>query len=239
MNEAEFYVGYSPRAPRPVGRLMGLAAVVCVVLAIGLAAALSANQEEFAPSHFDFGVYRTYVGVMISEPVPMLLDGPRAYLLAGPGKHGISDHVRPMQGRRVEIRGSLAENGPDALIEVDPSQIRTGEAAPVPVRLALGPASLKGEIVDSKCHFGVMNPGRGKVHRDCAVRCISGGIPPALLVRNLSGQTTIVLLAGSDLARQVLPMVAVPVQVSGQLYRIGNKTLLETDVTAITRAKVE
>ena len=239
MKEPDFYVGYSPRAPRSLGRLMRIAAVVGVVLAIVLAVALSANQEEFAPSHFEFGVYRTYVGVIISDPLPMLVDGPRAYLLAGPGKHGISDLVRPMQGRRVEIRGSLAENGSDALIEVDPSHIRTGEVAPVPLRVALGPVSLTGEIVDSKCHFGVMNPGRGKVHRDCAVRCISGGIPPALVVRNLNGQTTIVLLAGPDLPRQVLPMVAEPVKVSGQLYRIGNKTLLDTDVTAITRVRLE
>jgi hypothetical protein len=28
--------------------------------------------------------------------------------------------------------------------------------------------TLTGEIVDSKCYLGVMNPGQGKVHRDCA-----------------------------------------------------------------------
>ena len=38
--------------------------------------------------------------------------------------------------------------------------------------------TLIGEIVDSKRYLGVMNPGNGKVHRDCAVRCLSGGIPP-------------------------------------------------------------
>jgi len=40
-----------------------------------------------------------------------------------------------------------------------------------------GEFDLVGEIVDSKCYFGNMNPGNGKVHRDCAVRCMSGGIP--------------------------------------------------------------
>ena len=28
------------------------------------------------------------------------------------------------------------------------------------------------------CFLGVMKPGRSKPHRACAVRCISGGIPP-------------------------------------------------------------
>ena len=43
---------------------------------------------------------------------------------------------------------------------------------------------LRGEIVDSKCYLGVMNPGEGTVHRDCAARCLSGGLPPMLVVRS-------------------------------------------------------
>jgi hypothetical protein len=35
----------------------------------------------------------------------------------------------------------------------------------------LGEFDLVGEIVDSKCYLGNMNPGNGKVRRDCAVRC--------------------------------------------------------------------
>ena len=36
----------------------------------------------------------------------------------------------------------------------------------------LGPVELTGEIADSKCWLGVMNPGEGTVHRDCARRCL-------------------------------------------------------------------
>ena len=41
---------------------------------------------------------------------------------------------------------------------------------------------IKGEIIDPKCYFGVMKPGGGKVHKSCAIRCISGGIPPIFKV---------------------------------------------------------
>ena len=52
-----------------------------------------------------------------------------------------------------------------------------------------------GELVDTKCFLGVMRPATGKVHRGCAVRCLSGGAPPALLVRDEQGNGVALLLA--------------------------------------------
>jgi hypothetical protein len=52
--------------------------------------------------------------------------------------------------------------------------------------------------VDTKCFLGVMHPATGKVHRVCAVRCLSGGAPPALLVRDEQGNSTALLLADSN-----------------------------------------
>jgi hypothetical protein len=51
--------------------------------------------------------------------------------------------------------------------------------------------NLRGEIVDTKCYLGVMTPGEDKVHRGCAVRCISRGVPPAFLVRDASADSRI------------------------------------------------
>ena len=45
-----------------------------------------------------------------------------------------------------------------------------------------GETRLKGEIYDPKCAFGAMKPGFGKPHRSCAIRCISGGVPPILRI---------------------------------------------------------
>ncbi len=43
-----------------------------------------------------------------------------------------------------------------------------------------------------------MRPATGKVHRACAIRCLSGGIAPGLLVRNQGGDGVVFLLAGRD-----------------------------------------
>ena len=83
---------------------------------------------------------------------------------------------------------------------------------------------LTGEIVDSKCYFGVMNPGNGKVHRDCAVRCISGGIPPAFLVRDANGQTVTLLLA--NWKPELLNHIAEPITIRGRLSRSSGRLTL-------------
>jgi hypothetical protein len=69
-----------------------------------------------------------------------------------------------------------------------------------------------------------MNPGAGKVHRDCAVRCISGGIPPAFLVRDSSGNLVTLLLA--NWKRELLEHVAEPVAIRGRLSRSAGRLTL-------------
>jgi hypothetical protein len=43
-----------------------------------------------------------------------------------------------------------------------------------------------------------MKPGFGKPHRSCAVRCISGGVPPILRIKDEKGETNYLMLIGSD-----------------------------------------
>jgi hypothetical protein len=102
----------------------------------------------------------------------------------------------------------------------------------------LGQVTLSGEIVDSKCYLGVMNPGNGKVHRDCAVRCISGGIPPAFSVKDAEGRPKILLLAGADgrqLNREVLDFVAEPITIRGRLTRAGETYILWAEPSSFVR----
>jgi len=83
-----------------------------------------------------------------------------------------------------------------------------------------------------------MNPGEGKVHRDCAARCISGGAPPAFVVRDASGEAQILLLVGSDgrkLNREVLAFVAEPIEVSGELARSGSNLILKAESVTFRR----
>ena len=104
----------------------------------------------------------------------------------------------------------------------------------------LGPVTLRGEIVDSKCYLGVMNPGNGKVHRDCAVRCISGGAPPAFVARDAEGDSRVLLLVGSDgrqLNREVLSFVAEPIEVTGELLRSGANLILKAEPSRFRRVE--
>jgi hypothetical protein len=89
--------------------------------------------------------------------------------------------------------------------------------------------TLTGEIVDSKCFLGVMNPGEGHVHRDCARRCLSGGIPPMLVVRDGRGGEQLVLLVSEDgepIGRQLTRVAGRPVTVTGQLAHQGDQFVL-------------
>ena len=102
----------------------------------------------------------------------------------------------------------------------------------------LGRQTLKGEIVDSKCYLGVMNPGQLLPHRACAIRCISGGIPPVLLVRQTNGAATYLLLvsaAGRPVNQQVLDLVAEPVQITGEVERQGRLLILRADPSTYRR----
>jgi hypothetical protein len=234
MND-EFYVGYVPKAPRALGRIV--ARIVTGILVVGVVAGalLIFGQPPFAASKFGYGEYREYVGVVEEWPHPILVTDRASFLLVGTGKHGLSETVKGLQGKRVSLKGSLIERVPDRMIEVlsgsvavTPQQAHTERQSVV----NLGPATLRGEIVDTKCYLGVMNPGERKVHRDCAARCISGGVPPALLARDATGDARIVLLIGEDsraLGREALPFVAEPLEISGDLLRVGSMLTLKAD----------
>ena len=113
-----------------------------------------------------------------------------------------------------------------------------GEAGEEATEEEVGEVVLRGEIVDSKCYLGVMNPGSLKGHRACAIRCISGGIPPVLLVRQEDGTARyfVMVLEGGGMANDtVLPYVAEPVEVKGRLVRNRSREVLYLGEGAITR----
>jgi hypothetical protein len=114
------------------------------------------------------------------------------------------------------------------MVEVVPGSVRAMKRGPAVVSVnTLGEETLTGEIVDSKCYLGVMNPGRTKVHRDCAARCISGGIPPAFVTTD-----GFYLLVGGDgrpLQHEVLGWVGETIQVRGEVLRSGETLILRAE----------
>jgi hypothetical protein len=244
MTLEEFYIGYLPQAPPRLSRTMRRVVLALLSLVVILAVALVLGQARFPASVFEFQKYRDFDGVLREHPYPSLLvSRPGAvstYLLVAGGKHGAAELVKGFDGQPVHLKGSLIYRDGSNMLEVVANSVQASKNAPVPVpeSIDLGVVKLAGEIVDSKCYLGVMNPGNGKVHRDCAARCISGGIPPALTVKDASGISQTVLLAGSHglpLNHRLLDFVAEPVEVSGRLSRSADTLILETNPSSIRR----
>ncbi len=186
-----FYVGYHPAAPAPLARFNRTAIVTMLVLSGGLIGAFAFAQRTFDPSHYEFGAPRVVSGTLRAAPFPILEvdsgSSVRQYLLAGAGKFGAQRIVAAFDGRRVRVEGQLAYRGNGRLLEIASVTPADGATLGPEPLIDLGSFRLEGEIVDSKCYLGVMNPGRGKTHRGCAARCLSGGMTPLFAARNFNG----------------------------------------------------
>jgi hypothetical protein len=180
----EFYIGYESAMPAQLAVLIRRIACGFVALALVMPAVLVSTEAPFATAVFEYGHVRTFSGRIAEFPYPALIaadaaSADRGYWLVGPGKHGAEDIVRGRDGQLVQLSGSLIARDGDAMIEVVPDSVivagGTNRIAPLRSR---GVVTIEGEIVDSKCYLGVMKPGEGPTHRDCAVRCLLGRIPP-------------------------------------------------------------
>jgi hypothetical protein len=98
--------------------------------------------------------------------------------------------------------------------------------------------TLRGEIIDPKCYLGAMKPGGGKTHKACAMRCISGGIPPMLVTRDLDGRETFYLLVtenGCVANEAAYPFVGDQVEMTGRLQQQDDMLVLAVSPNSIRR----
>lgn len=245
----DFYVGYLPHAPPHVGRFVRLAVTLLLVGTAALAGLIALLQEPFDPGRFEFGTERSFAGVLAEKPYPLLLAPPsdpsrgaaETLLLAYPGKHGAA--VAGLEGRAVTLRGSLVDGEDRRMISLARGGVAVADlpewALAMPEPQPLGRVSLVGEIVDSKCYLGVMKPGRGRPHRGCATRCLSGGIPPLFVVETEAGERSTLLLvdsAGQPLGDRLRGFVAEPIAVEGTLERRGDLLVLAADLDSLRPA---
>ena len=237
----DFYIGYLPHAPKSIaahGRKF-----IFTALALSALSALLfvVYQSSFAFSVFEFLQPRVFAGVISAEPYPALLvTRPGAsgslptfsrYYLVAEGKHGAQEEIANYAGQHVKLRGTLIYREEQTMLELVAGSIAPlaeSQAASAPQ--LLGTFTLTGEIVDSKCFLGVMNPGEMKTHRACAVRCIAGGIPPILITRGEEVHYFMLLsAAGRAVNEQVLEMVAQPVRITGEVWQYDNVLALRAD----------
>ena len=245
MND-DLYIGYETFMPSSLAQRVRMAAGSLILLALGLSGVLVFSQARFAQATFEFLQTRTFEGRLVEYPYPALVVPDSSalplttYWLVGPGKHGASDLVKGRDGQMVRLSGSLIERDGDRMIEV-PSRdalVTLDSHAVIPLEPlhSLGPIVVRGEIVDSKCHLGVMKPGEGATHRDCAVRCLLGRITPMFApARNEAwiGRLALVNPDGRPMNESLDRLVARPVEIHGDLLSRGPLRFLATTMSAV------
>lgn len=257
MND-EFYIGWEAKAAPGIGKTVRKIVCALLLLALLVPVVFAVSQRMIGVSVFEWGNLKSFSGVLRTTPYPHLLvprpgnaDGQShfsTYYLVAPWKFGLDrEAIAPLDGKNVTLKGTLIYRGNQTMIETKPDWIsvapldaaRTAQRA-IPTSEKLGKQTLVGEIVDSKCFLGVMNPGQLTPHRACAIRCISGGVPPVLLVRQKDGPAIYLLLVSADgkpVNKQVLDLVAEPVEITGEVERQGELLILKANPATYRRLK--
>lgn len=247
MTDCPFYVGYVARSAQAVARFIRPRLTLLAVSLAALSVLAAAAGAPLGNGRFEYGTVRSFEGRIIESPYPVLAvrraEASRAawsyYLLAGPGKHGAGAEVAGLDGKTVRLTGTAAHRDGETLIEVAarPDTL-PGDSQPLDSLIALGSVTLSGEIVDGKCHLGVMVPGEGPTHRGCAVRCISGGAPALFVAHDTAGTSFRFLLVDPELepvGRRVLGVVATPLRITGQAFRRGDLYYLAAEPSTYDR----
>lgn len=226
----ELYVGYLPAAPPGYAHFVRRVVTGLLVGATALAATFAALQAPFDRGSFDLGREHEASGTVRAHPAPMLVAAPGSTaapsataLLVRAWKHGAAADAAALDGHRVTLRAHRVASPHGEMLQLVPGSVQDhGASGSAPTHEALGRFRLRGELVDSKCYLGVMKPGRGKPHRGCAARCLSGGIPPLLLVEDRDGERVALLVAthdGTPLPRALLDHVGESIELEGEVSR--------------------
>ena len=253
--ESDFYIGWQAEAPPSFRKAVRQTVIALVVIVPILAGLLVWQQRGFSGAVFEYGRLTTLEGELIRTPVPFLWvpvkqtagNAPlfERILLIGYNKRGADSTLNQWEakqgslaGKTLTVSGTLIYHDGKAALELtEETDALVNVSAPVQKQVTakpveLGMVTLTGEITDPKCMLGVMKPGEGRPHRSCAVRCIAGGIPPLLSVRNGGNRANYYLLVGptgQPLNASILTDVGQPVQLSGRLKQADNWLILYID----------
>jgi hypothetical protein len=230
-DESPFYVGYG-KFPVPLRSLYVVLAVGLLVLSVGVSYFVSSNQEQVGDGVWNLAEQTEIEGFLTVDPYPVIHQrgkNPRSVILVVQGKKSADDFAKLLENRRVRARGFEIARGGWTILELTGEEaIEAIDETTIAYRVPsedLGPVTLTGEIVDSKCFLGVMKPGYGKVHRACASLCLLGGMPPMLVSKNSAGEKLGYVVThhdGQSASRALSSIVAVPVTVNATAERRGD-----------------
>ncbi len=222
---ADFYIGYETGIPATARSSVrrAVATAMAALLLGGLTVVTS--QSPLPQARFDFGARDAFRGVARLDPEPALETASGRLLIVAPGKRSAASLVGPFVDQVVTLKGAIIERGALKLVEVVPGSILPSPGAAVavvaPALVDAGEVSVVGEIIDAKCYAGVMNPGEGVVHRDCARACLRGGLPAMLVVGTPGGIDALFALesaSGTGVAAAIAGFAGRPVRVTGRAF---------------------
>ena len=247
----EFYVGYSNSIGKRTKRLLRKYVLLVFLLVVVVGAAFSYFQNTAANSSFEFDTSTSVTGIYYEAPYPMLRVtlAPGEFkdiVLLGFGKYGANPYLEQIRhkgqelvNKKLTINGNLIYYNGKTLLQIDEStelKVEENTGSDIAEANSLGVQSLEGEIVDPKCYFGVMKPGYGKIHRSCAARCISGGIPPVLVSwddQNTPEYFLLTDLKGNPINQDIIPYIGQPSRIKGNAEQIGGWNILRIDIADI------
>ncbi len=243
----EVFIGWD-KAPVRDRRFLLLSLPLLGLGAAGAARALAQATNDPGAGLWDTGHVTRVTGALRAAPYPMLYVedaaspyGVRTILLVALGKCTSALKLATAEDQVVTASGVLIERGARRMLEVPLALDKWLEASSATVKLpplqpeSLGRAKLSGQIMDTKCFFGVMRPSLGKTHKACASLCIRGGIPPSFWARRKDGKESILLMtdaAGKAHGEAILPFVGEPVAAEGEIVRVGDLLQFRADAAA-------
>lgn len=237
----EFYVPYieGSLGIKTKQTIKKFAIVAIMVVAIG-ALVFSVSQKPFKNSTFELLSETKISGIYHESPYPMLRvevaeNTYKNILLLGFGKSSanpflekLQNEVKDLNGKKISIEGNLIYYNGKTLIQITDDEKVTlvgNTKSELPQKNRISKMTLLGEIIDPKCYFGVMKPGKGKIHRSCAARCISGGIPPVFATTDHNRISKYFLLTdmkGLPINSDILPYIGKPSEISGIVEKMDD-----------------
>jgi len=254
----EFYVSYidgslGSKSKQILKRFVFIAVGIIILSAL----IFSFAQKPFKNSTFELTNATKITGTFHENPYPMLRvevveDEFKNILLLGFGKssanpflEAIRNEVNDLNGKTISIEGNLIYYNGKTLIQITNDEkvtLISNSKGIYPKRKIISEMTLQGEIIDPKCYFGVMKPGKGKIHRSCAVRCISGGIPPVLATTDNNNITEYFLITdqkGNAIHEDILPYIGKPSIIKGVVEKMEDWYLLKIDIKDIIVSNIK
>lgn len=249
----DFYVGYLDEVATDTKKLLKRFVVLAITLLLAIATVFALTQNKDKNSAFDFDTSTSITGIYHEMPYPMLKvrtseNSFKNILLLGFGKSSanpflskIRQKVPQLSGKALRIEGNLIYYNGKTLLQITDGEKITLAQDTEPflmpqAKKMVNAMELEGEIVDPKCYFGVMKPGKGKTHRSCAALCIAGGIPPVLATtdkNNISEYYLITDTEGNTIHEDILPYIGKPSLLTGDIVKLEDWYQLRLNIDHI------